>query len=91
MNRFTPDQIREYNDAFCLLDTGNKGYIPSTMLRDMLKTIGCNPTDVDLENITIVIDDGNGEIDFDEFMLLITQLETSEKNTEEGIVIITHV
>ncbi|XP_057292724.1 calmodulin-2-like [Hydractinia symbiolongicarpus] len=85
MNRFTPDQIREYNDAFCLLDSQNKGFILSTQLRDMLKTIGYNPTDKDLENLTIVIDaDGNGEIEFHEFMDLIDNLETDKKNTEEA-------
>ncbi|XP_057294041.1 calmodulin-beta-like [Hydractinia symbiolongicarpus] len=84
MNRFTPDQIREYNDAFCLLDSQNKGFILSTQLRDMLKTIGYNPTDKDLENLTILVDDGNGEIDFNEFMDLIDRLETEEKNQQEA-------
>ena len=45
MERFTKDQIRDYNDAFCMFDVQGKGYIPSTDLREMLKTIGYNPTD----------------------------------------------
>jgi len=85
MERFTDEQIREYNDAFCMFDVQNKGYIQSTELREMLKTIGFNPTDKDLENLTIVIDnDGNGQIEFDEFIDLIDRLETEEKVTKEG-------
>ena len=86
MERFTPEQIREYNDAFCMFDTQDKGYITSTEIREMLKTIGFNPTDKDLENLTIVIDsDGNGKVDFGEFLDLIDKLETYEKNMKEGI------
>jgi len=85
MNRFTQDQIREYNDAFCMYDKENVGSIPSTELRDMLKLIGYNPTDQLLENLSILIDlDGNGRIDFDEFIDLIDQLETEEKNMKEA-------
>ena len=85
MNRFTDDQIREYNDAFCMFDKQNKGYIMSTELREMLKTIGFNPTDKDLEELTIVIDaDGNGQIEFSEFIDLIDKLETIEKENKEG-------
>lgn len=85
MERFTDDQIREYNDAFCMFDQKNAGYILITDLRDMLKTIGFNPTDTHLENMSIVIDqDSNGKIEFHEFMDLIDKLETEENNDIEG-------
>ena len=85
MNRFTDDQIREYNDAFCFFDKHNLGYLQGFELRDMLKTIGINPTDKLLENLTIEIDaDSNGKIDFNEFIDLIDKLESEEKNNKEG-------
>ena len=85
MQRFTDEQIREYNDAFCMFDKDNLGYILSINLRDMLKTIGFNPSDTLLENLTIVIDaDGNGKIDFHEFIDLIDKLETEEKSETDG-------
>ena len=87
MNRFTPNQIREYNDAFCMIDKDNKGYITTFQLKDMLKTIGYNPTQKDLENLIIIIDaDGNGQIEFHEFMDLIDNLETEEKHRKEGTI-----
>ena len=57
MNRFTEEQIREYNDAFVMFDVDGSGDILVTELRDMLKTIGFNPTDVILENMTVCIDE----------------------------------
>lgn len=85
MERFTDEQIREYNDAFCMFDKKNLGSILISEMRDMLKTIGFNPTDRLLENLSIVIDeDSNGKIDFHEFIDLIDKLETEEKNDFEG-------
>ena len=85
MERFTDEQIQEFHDAFCMYDKENVGYIFSHELRDMLKTIGYNPTDRTLENLTITIDsDGNGKIDFSEFIDLIDKLDTEEKNLKDG-------
>ena len=50
----------------------------------MLLNIGYNPTDKLLETLTIAVDNGNGRINFDEFMEFISQFETDEKNTKEG-------
>lgn len=86
MSRFTNDQIREYQDAFCLFDRGNIGYIDEHDLREMLKTIGMNPTDKALEREAILVDkDGNGKFDFDELIQVIDKLETEEKNNKEGL------
>ncbi|XP_057294039.1 uncharacterized protein LOC130622582 [Hydractinia symbiolongicarpus] len=85
MNRFTSDQIREYNDVFRVMDKQNRGYLSSHQLRHTLKIIGYNITDRLFEVQTILIDeDGNGQIEFDEFVGLIDNLETEKKNTEEA-------
>ena len=89
MDRFSADQLREYEDAFCMFckyDKEQKSYLPSTGLRDMLKTIGFNPTDEQLEKITIEADaDGNGRMEFHEYIDLIDKLITEEDETREGI------
>ena len=85
MDRFTSEQIREYNDAFMMFDRDGSGDIGSIELRDMLKTVGFNPTDILLERLTLEIDnDGNGMINFEEFMALIDGLEDWEKNDREA-------
>ena len=48
-----------------MFDKDGSGDISNLELRDMLKTIGYNPTDATLETMTIIIDDGgDGIIDF---------------------------
>ena len=85
MEYFTKAETEEYNDAFCLFDKEDRGYITPPELRDMLKTIGRNPTDDILEQLTITVDeDGNGVIDFAEFMKLLQNLETEEMVEKEG-------
>ncbi|XP_066921236.1 calmodulin-like protein 3 isoform X1 [Clytia hemisphaerica] len=88
MDRFTEEQIREFEDAFCMFckyDKQNNGYILSTELREMLKIVGFNPTDSTLETLTILIDeDGNGRIEFTELVDLIDKLETQEKALKEA-------
>lgn len=85
MNRFTEEQIQEFNVAFVLLDPADLGKIPSEKLRDVLKIIGFNPTDDTLEKMKIIIDlDKDGLVDFTEFLDLIDKLETFEKNDLEG-------
>ena len=59
MERFSPEQIQEYYDAFVMFDADGSGDILVSELRDMLKTVGMNPTDDILEIMTIVIDEVN--------------------------------
>ena len=57
MNRFTDEQIREYNDAFVMFDQDGSGDILMVEeLREMLKTIGANPTDEELDRMALKID-----------------------------------
>ena len=85
MSVFTKEQIQDYHDAFCAFDKKSSGYVQATELREMLKSMGMNPTDEILERMIIEIDiDGNGLVDFDELINLTKRLETVEKNDCEG-------
>ena len=65
MERFTSAQVQELQDAFTLFDTKDLGCILSAELRDMLKIVGLNPTDNELEKLIVVIDDdANGKVGF---------------------------
>ena len=85
MDRFTKEQIREFNDAFSMFDTKDLGYIEASEIREMLKTIGYNPTDDNLEKLTIIVDeDNNSKIEFHEFINIIASLESDEKHQKEA-------
>merc|ERR1712176_976956 len=87
MERFTPTQIREFNDAFYMYDTEGKGTIPSTELRGAFGTIGMNPTDRLLEIFRTELEEDNGEdgvVDFEGFIQLIDRMETEQKVEREA-------
>ncbi|XP_066925283.1 calmodulin-like [Clytia hemisphaerica] len=75
------EQIKEYQDAFQMFDKDGNGYITTRELKALLRCLGCNPTDSELQQIINEADaDGNGKIDFQEF---ITLMEKMTKPTEE--------
>ena len=85
MGKLTGDQIRELNDAFVMFDNAGKGYILSQNLREVLKCLGYNPMDKELQMLQLSVDsDGNGQLDFPEFCMLIEKLDVPEKVEEEG-------
>ena len=59
MNRFSEELVREYNDAFMNFDADGSGDILILELRDMLKNVGCNPTDEALDKLVLVCDVGS--------------------------------
>ncbi|XP_012557863.2 calmodulin, striated muscle isoform X1 [Hydra vulgaris] len=82
-NKFSKDQISEFQSAFILLERSN-GCIHTHDFRKLLATIGYNPADKVLEELYLSIENGKKQLNFDEFMELIAQLETDDKNTKEA-------
>ncbi|XP_022805392.1 neo-calmodulin-like [Stylophora pistillata] len=61
----------EYKDAFCLFDRDSNGYITTRELGSVMRSLGFNPTDQELQVMINSVDyDGNGVIDFPEFVKL---------------------
>lgn len=85
MAGLSEDMFDDYNDIFLLFDKDRKGHVHTRTIKDMLKYAGYNPTDKQLEELTIVVDKNkNGRIEFDEFIDLTERLNTQEKATKEG-------
>jgi calmodulin len=54
--------IVEYKEAFSLFDKDGDGTIAIKDLRTVMRSLGRNPTDAELEDITNEVDwDGNGQ------------------------------
>ena len=65
------NQINQYREAFDMFDKDKSGYISATEIMSIMKNFG-NPlprAEVD-RMIAAVDDDGNGELDFEEFITL---------------------
>mmetsp|Transcript_15641 Transcript_15641/g.21933 ORF Transcript_15641/g.21933 Transcript_15641/m.21933 type:complete len:146 (-) Transcript_15641:264-701(-) len=67
------DQIKEYKEAWKLFDLDGDGSISRDELRKLMKSTGQAYTEEELTRIIEEADeDGNGEIDFDEFLTIMT-------------------
>ena len=68
------EQIVEFKEAFSLFDKDGDGTIAIKDLRTVMRSLGRNPTDAELEDITNEVDwDGNGTMDFPELLTVMTR------------------
>ncbi|KAI0494935.1 hypothetical protein KFK09_025081 [Dendrobium nobile] len=83
MERLTSAEIAHLKEVFNLFDKNGDGFITSEELGTVMRSLGQNPTEVQLQNMISECDaDKNNAIDFPEFL----NLMTSKTNvTEKGL------
>lgn len=80
----TAQQISELKEAFQLFDRDGDGTISTDELGIVLRSIGQNPTDAQIEAmIAEVDDDKNGYCEYDEFLLLMSKKMNDSQMDEE--------
>ncbi|KAL4238030.1 hypothetical protein ACF0H5_002741 [Mactra antiquata] len=68
-DNLTPEQIAEFKEAFNLFDRDGSGSISTKELGIVMKSLGETKSDAELAKLIAEVDvDGNGEIDFDEYL-----------------------
>ena len=78
-------QVVELKEAFCLFDTNQDGYVSCDELMLVMRRLGHHPTESEVEEMIADVDlDGNGVIDFAEFVSMIARRMT-EVDTEREI------
>ena len=83
---WTVEQIAEFKEVFALFDKDGDGTITKNELCTVMQSLGQDPTDQDLDDMINEIDqDGNGEIDFDEFLVLMAM--NTQDLTEDAIIV----
>ena len=81
----TEDQLEELTEAFKMFDRAGKGTITTRELGNVMRSLGQDPTDAELQDMINEVDlDGNGKIDFDEFQELMAK-KMQEKDTDEEL------
>ena len=74
----------EFKDAFSLFDKDNSGTITTEELGDVMRSLGQNPTEEDLQKMIDDVDqDGDGTIDFPEFLTMLVRSMTETDSHEE--------
>ncbi|XP_017145211.1 calmodulin-like [Drosophila miranda] len=80
MEKLTKEQMAEYTKSFGLLIKNENGVVTIDELRVMVKILGENPSESELEETFKASDiDGNGKIDFKEFCFVMDRFEREEK------------
>ena len=82
-DQLTEEQIAEFKEAFSLFDKDGDGTITTKELGTVMRSLGQNPTQAELQNMINEVDaDGSGSIDFSEFLAMMAQ-KTKEANSED--------
>jgi calmodulin len=82
----TEDKIAEFREAFEIFDKDKDGYITIKELGEIMKNLGQSPTEAELQDMINEVDvDGNGNIDFKEFLGLMAR-KMRDTDTEEELI-----
>lgn len=84
VENLTPEQIQEFRQAFDIIDQNKDGIITVDDLASIMRAIGQSPTHNELQDMIREVDaDGNENIDFTEFLALMSrQMRQSEVEEE---------
>lgn len=86
MEGLSEEQIQEYKDAFYMFDRDNNGYITTNELNSIMRTLGFNPTEDDLQQMIFTVDyDGDGRLNMEEYIQLMEQQKKPEEKEEDII------
>ncbi|XP_022247704.1 calmodulin-A-like [Limulus polyphemus] len=81
----TEEQITEFKEAFMLFDKDSDGMITTAELGIVMKSLGQRPTGNELRNMVLMVDqDGNGTIEFNEFLFMMSK-KMKESDREEEL------
>ncbi|XP_062108251.1 calmodulin-like protein 8 isoform X2 [Humulus lupulus] len=79
------EQIVEFKEAFCLFDKDGDGCITIEELATVIRSLDQNPTEEELQDMISEVDvDGNGTIEFAEFLNLMAN-KMKETDAEEEL------
>eukprot|EP00794_Sanderia_malayensis_P015263 gene15263-16838_t len=78
------EQIEEFREAFYLFDSDGNGAITTKELGQVMRSLGQNPTEAELQDMINEVDiDGNGTIDFPEFLNMMARKMKDTEGEEE--------
>ncbi|XP_023562187.1 calmodulin-A-like [Octodon degus] len=81
----TEEQTAEVKEACSLSDKDGDGTVTTKRLASVMRSLGQNPTEAELEDMINEVDpDGNGTIDFPEFLTVMSR-KMKDTDSEEEI------
>lgn len=84
--QLSAEDLTEFKSAFSFFDKNGDGTITTRELGTVLRSLGQNPTEKELKDMVKELDkDGNGIIDFDEFLAIAKKMSGAQESEEELI------
>lgn len=81
----TEEQVAEFKEAFMLFDKDEDGMITTAELGVVMRSLGQRPTEQELRDMVREVDvDGNGTIEFNEFLQMMSK-KMKEADSEEEL------
>ena len=85
------EDIQQYREIFDIFDETGDGNISNDEIGKVMQGLGENPTPERIASLVAQIDyDGNGEVDFDEFVCLMVKTVYEADKAEEELVEVFH-
>lgn len=82
--RLSEEQLAEYKEAFSLFDKDGDGRITTAELGTVLRSLGHNPTEAELQGLIQAVDtDNSGTVDFPEFLSVVAKRGKACDSEEE--------
>ncbi|KAL3874260.1 hypothetical protein ACJMK2_037300 [Sinanodonta woodiana] len=80
------EQIAEFRDAFALFDKEKNGYITHKEMGTVMRTLGQNPTETELQEWVHEFDtEGKGTINFSQFLLMMVKKMKDEDSQDSNV------
>mmetsp|Transcript_8162 Transcript_8162/g.14238 ORF Transcript_8162/g.14238 Transcript_8162/m.14238 type:complete len:152 (+) Transcript_8162:182-637(+) len=80
------DEVADLKEAFSMFDIDGDGTITLVELKEVMKSLGQNPTERELiQMIKSVDDNGDNEIDFEEFLILMSSKKPSNDDPDKEL------
>jgi calmodulin len=84
-NNLNRDQIEKFKNAFNLFDKEGSGTITFKEVGTVMRSLGLNPMESEIQEILRDFDTGNGTIDFPEFLTIMAN-KIKDIDTEEELI-----
>ena len=85
----TEEMLKEYKEMFEFFDNDSSGYLSNAEIYKVIQGVGENIDQAKVDEMIVAIDfDRNGEVDFEEFLVLMVKTLTINNGKEEELVLV---
>lgn len=82
----TEEEIAEFQEAYAMFDKDGDGHITKKEVREMMVSLGQDPTEEEVADMVNEVDtDGNGVIDFNEFLTMMARKKSAKEEELETV------